>query len=451
VNDACEYEAGMLPPYLAPRRVGSGLTVHLDEAALAEYEIHRAAYDQALALAAAAHEPMLHSFGQPCPVLLHGLAGCWRHGHELKKRDHGFDLGDAAAGICFHGNFHYEGHPDVEQAIVIINLPAVLLPDTSSQAGASNTRLASQLSRAFCKVLQPCTASSSTPHTDPELSEEHGRVARDPDQIPLPAGPTSPRAPMRLARADVALPDFMSSWRLGSLTFAFDAAALAEYREEYEAYDEIFSRSDEVLRPLVHALGQCPIWLHGLQGCWVYGHEKKLREHGVDLGEAADGLAWHGNMHYHDYGDQEESVFLVNLPRAVLCHPMVLVHELTHHFHLKLGPARLPMITRAYERMGTRKELILKRFHVSNRGQFEYTLSNELEFLAYMMEAYHACALHAPLRGTAARRMAFAAPAFPTTRAELSDLDREFDLGIIAALTDAMAVVVSSGEKTSTN
>ena len=45
----------MLPPSLAPRRVSAGLTVHLDAAALAEYEVHRAAYDQALALAAAAH------------------------------------------------------------------------------------------------------------------------------------------------------------------------------------------------------------------------------------------------------------------------------------------------------------------------------------------------------------------------------------------------------------
>ena len=105
---------------------------------------------------------------------------------------------------------------------------------------------------------------------------------------------------------------------------------------------------------------------------------------------------------------------------------------------LRLGPSRLPNVTRAYEHTRRLKQLILARFHVTNTAQFETTLTNELEFLAYMMEAYHARALRAPLR--------FAAPAFPTTREELRRLDDEFGLGITDALTEAIEIMVASGQ-----
>ena len=92
--------------------------------------------------------------------------------------------------------------------------------------------------------------------------------------------------------------------------------------------------------------------------------------HGVDLGDASHGLAWHGNMHYAPHGphgsvhEQAGSIFLINLRRAVLGHPTVLIHELTHHFHLATGPERLPMVTAAYARAKPLHEQLARRRRV---------------------------------------------------------------------------------------
>ena len=448
-------EMAQVPTMLAPRSF-HGLTVHFDAAALAEYEAHSARCDEIFAIAAAAHGPMLRQFGQPCPILLHGLGGSWKYGHELKRRDHGFDLGDATTGICFYGNFHYEAHADVDQAIIVINVPAALLD------GTSQTKLASQLSHAFCEAMVQRAAPAPIAPSAPAQPVAGPSSSTDPSTQPAPPLPppassnprTNPQAAVteaarnrepRLVPADFAVPSYMSAWCLGALAITLDDAALAEYYAEFEAYDEIFERSDTALRPLLRSLGQCPIWVHGLHGCWTYGHELKRREHGVDLGDADRGLAWHGNMHYDDaaHPEQSESVFLINLPSAVLAHPMVLIHELTHHFHLTVGPEKLPMITKAYQHTKRLKQLILARFDVTNRGQFEYTLTNELEFLAYMMEAYHSTDLHAPMQDASVRREAFAAPAFPTTRDELATLDAEFNVGITSAIEEVTSAMIA--------
>ena len=66
---------------------------------------------------------------------------------EQKRREDDVDLGDAVAGICFHGNMQYEEGDDVPVAIIIINLPAVL----SSKPTALATLL--QLAQRYAGTL----------------------------------------------------------------------------------------------------------------------------------------------------------------------------------------------------------------------------------------------------------------------------------------------------------
>ena len=434
-------------PGIMTARTVHGLKLHFDSAALAEYERSCAACDRVFSMARQAHGPMLERFGQPCPILLHGLAGCWRHAHDVKRHEHAFDLGDADRGICFHGSMHYEGHDDVDPAIVLINLPAVLLSETPMA-------LLSQLSHAFCMGLSPMPTALRESEPDqraeapasPPLHEDGKVSAKEAD------APESPPPPPRLASGDFVVPGFMRARSIGSLLLAFDESALAEYEEDHVAYDAIFGSSSEALRPMIEAMGQCPIWLHGLGGCWQYGHELKRRDHGFDLGDAHRGLAWHGNMHYPDHPEQADTIFLVNLPRAVLGHPTVLVHELTHHFHLTLGPERLPMISSAYARTCALRERLAARFCVSDNPQFERTFTNELEFFAYMMEAYHAKELRISTRSPGAPRLLpFAAPAFPKTRQEIADVDAEFGAGIADAIHQAIATIVAIGRPVNTS
>ena len=281
-------------PGVMTARIVHGLKLHFDSAALAEYEHSCAACDRLFSMARQAHGPMLERFGQPCPILLHGLAGCWRHAHDVKRREHGFDLGDADRGICFHGSMHYEGHDDVDPTIVIINLPAVLLGETPMA-------LLSQLSHAFSIRLSMLPMPTAILSSDADqraeaaalpLLHEDGRASAKEAVAPEPPPP-----PPRLASGDFAVPDFMRARSIGSLLLALDESALAEYEADHEAYDTIFDASSEALRPMIKAMGQCQIWLHGLGGCWRYGHELKRRNHGFDLGDAHRGLAWHGNMH----------------------------------------------------------------------------------------------------------------------------------------------------------
>lgn len=428
----------MVPASLFTAKSIHGLVIHFDDAALREYNEQRASYDDVFSCTGTVHGPMVERFGQPCPILLHGLDGCWRYGHDLKKREHGFDLGDAGAGICFHGSMHYEGCPDVQPAIVIINLPAVMLGSTTS--------LASQVSRAFCECLHPAAPpppqpmeGADEPVSDVAAAESSTHEAAGPSSDGS-ARPPSPSPPPRLVRSDTAVPSFMTAWRVAGLELALDAAALQEYHEAYAAYDEIFEASSDALKPLLASVGQCPIWLHGQGGCWKYGHALKLREHGVDLGDATRGLAWRGNMHYPELPEQPDSIFLVNLKPALLCHASVLVHELTHHFHFAVGPERLPMISAAYARALPLKDRVAAHFGVRNRGQFETTFVNEYEFFAYLMEARHACALR--------HARDFCAPAFPRTCDELKALDNEFGLGLVDALDSAEAAILSHAPAT---
>jgi hypothetical protein len=247
--------------------------------------------------------------------------------------------------------------------------------------------------------------------------------------------PSQDERPSRLATDDFPVPPFMHARRCGCLRLTFDTAALEEYEQDPAAYDAIFAHTSKAVEQMLRHVPQCPIWLHGTQGCWRFGHELKRRDHGVDLGAVEHGIAWHGNMHYEGHPDQNDSIFVINLPRAVLGHSMVFVHELTHHFHRSVGPERLPMITAAFERVHASLGVIRTRFgsEIGRNGpQFEYTLSNEMEFFAYMMEAYHSS------EGTGGAAIVFDAPAFPRTRSQLHALDDLFQLGIAAALDEAM-------------
>ena len=68
-------------------------------------------------------------------------------------------------------------------------------------------------------------------------------------------------------------------------------------RHAYACFSQVFSVSDAALAPIVARVGPCPVWLHGLAGCWRFGYDKKLREDGVDLGDAA---ACYNVAHFFD-------------------------------------------------------------------------------------------------------------------------------------------------------
>ena len=253
--------------------------------------------------------------------------------------------------------------------------------------------------------------------------------------------PSEDECPNRLVAGDFPVPPFMHARRCGCLRLTFDAAALEEYDQDPVAYDAVFAHTSVAMEQMLRHVPQCPIWLHGTHGCWRFGHELKRREHGVDLGAVEDGIAWHGNMHYEGYPDQDDSIFAINLPRAVLGHPMVFVHELTHHFHHTVGPERLPMIAAAFERVHASLGAIRARFESEierNAPQFEYTLSDEMEFFAYMMEAYRSPEGSGGGDAGGDAAIVFEAPAFPRTRKELHALHAHIQLGIAAALDEAM-------------
>ncbi len=239
-------------------------------------------------------------------------------------------------------------------------------------------------------------------------------------------------------------PSFMRSRRIHGLDLDFDEAALSEYEADREGYDEVFREAWAVHGEALRRVGQCPIWLHGLRGVWTHGHDVKRRD-GFDLGPAERGIAFHGNMIYEGYGEQGDSIFIINLPAALLGHPTVLVHELTHHFHLRVGPERLPRIRRAWEEAVARRREIEARFTIANPIQFDATFANEFEFFAYLMEAYHCRPAGAadgggpPGAAAPSGRVAFAASAFPTTHDELRALDEALQLDLVATLEDAMA------------
>lgn len=410
-----------------------GLTLHFDDAALKEYLDDPQAFDHALQQVYCSMEPLLTKFGQPCPIWVHGLDGCWKYGHDVKKRMDGFDLGDAEHGIKFYGNMPY---PDIKP------VNGIFLINTSKRLLAEPSLLLALLSRAYCDVLT-APAPSTSPAEGDTARDSHASTAAVP---PPPPPPIPPPGLVESDDDDRSPFPLMHARRFGCLRLLLDESALDEYHQAHSLYDAIFEHSSEAIRPMVDAVGQCPIWLHGLSGCWKHGYERKLCD-GFDLGCAEKGIAFHGNMLYAgpdgtDF-DVDVGVFLINLPRAVLGHPMVFVHELTHHFHLSRGPERLPGIRCAFERTCARVDELRARFAAEvgrNPIQFEYTLSNEFEFFAYMMEALHSPVPNGSSPTSSARytSVIFEAPAFPRTRAELLALDEALGLGIVSAIEEAV-------------
>jgi len=176
------------------------------------------------------------------------------------------------------------------------------------------------------------------------------------------------------------------------------------------------------------------------QGCWQYGHAKKKSEDGVDVGTAEDGFAYYGNLCYEDFGDVDDAIFLMNMPRAVLGHPTVLVHELTHAFHHRIGWDAVPLLSAAYSRAVAIKAEIPRHFKILNPTQFEVTFINQEEFLAYLSEAYHSRP-----RDYSRHGVIYEAPAFPTNRAELQALDDKFGIGVFPALEQAIGLGAEGG------
>ena len=78
-----------------------------------------------------------------------------------------------------------------------------------------------------------------------------------------------------------------------------------------------------------------------------------------------------------------------SLPRTVLGHPTVLIHELSHTFHHAMGWNASPLLARTFARAKACKADIERRFTITNPSQFESTFINKEEFVAYCMEAYH--------------------------------------------------------------
>lgn len=79
----------------------------------------------------------------------------------------------------------------------------------------------------------------------------------------------------------------MFARRIGNLDCHLDAAALEEYTANPAEYERTVERACGGHRPMLAAFGQpCSVWLHGLNGCWKYGHRQKLDDDGVDLGDA---------------------------------------------------------------------------------------------------------------------------------------------------------------------
>jgi hypothetical protein len=105
-------------------RVGA-LRVWLDEEAFAEYEADRTEFDAIFERAAEFHADRLHA--DQFPVLLHGLHGCWQHGHDKKLRLEDVNLGDGDDGFAYFGNLEYPDGSVQDESLFVINLPAVLL------------------------------------------------------------------------------------------------------------------------------------------------------------------------------------------------------------------------------------------------------------------------------------------------------------------------------------
>jgi len=231
-------------------------------------------------------------------------------------------------------------------------------------------------------------------------------------------------------------PPSLATRQLGGLRVHFDAAALKEYEADRPAYDEIFRHASDAHAGPLQRFGQCAIIVHGVGGLYQFGRDKKLREESVDLGDPERGIAWFGNLEYENGRVQESTLFIVNMPRAILGHPTVFVHELTHYFHSRVGFERTPALAAAFERTKAARPAIEQRYqseYMSNPRQFEETFRNDREFFAYLMEAYHS---RPP--GWSNAGVVYEAPAFPRTQEALRQMDGELGLGIVDVLEETL-------------
>jgi len=181
----------------------------------------------------------------------------------------------------------------------------------------------------------------------------------------------------------------------------------------------------------IQKMGQCPIWVLGKDGeppSYQYGWGLK-EEEGVDLGDVNEGIAYYGNMDFQGMGEQDGTIFIINMQEAILRHPTVFIHELSHYFHDFVGEHKTPQLTEVYKATLKKKKAIEAAYTIHNPEQFEVTFCCAEEFFAYMMEAYYSKPKDFSPHG-----IEYTACAFPSTITELLELDVRFQLGIVDVL-----------------
>ena len=123
-------------------------------------------------------------------------------------------------------------------------------------------------------------------------------------------------------------PPYFTEKAFGALRLWLDDDALFEYEAHALDYEAICARAAEAHSAQLAAVGQFPILLHGRRGCWQFGHAKKLKEDGVNLGDGAMGFSFFGNMDYEGYGAQDDALFIVNLRESLLRRGLESLHDM---------------------------------------------------------------------------------------------------------------------------
>ena len=90
----------------------------------------------------------------------------------------------------------------------------------------------------------------------------------------------------------------MHQRNVGGLNVSLDDAALREYEADADAFEAPFAWAVQVLSKTLERHSQCPVFVHGRDGCWQWGAAKKLRDDQVDLGDSDAGIQFAGNMLY---------------------------------------------------------------------------------------------------------------------------------------------------------
>ncbi len=443
------------PPFMSERIVG-GVRVFVDKSAAAELKSAIGRYESIFAKARALCRQSIDIAGQ-VPVWMHGAeSDTWKFGYNMKMDQDGVNLGQPDRGFAWFGNMAYErrddprGPLDVDNAIFIVNPTQFVLRGPGAFEGLFEDGQRhyhdSGLWRAHRSQVNEAAVGIKPSKVQSMKSTRRSQDAKSPrggsQPRPLPNGP-----------------EFMQALDLSGLTVCLDAEALVEFREDEAKYRAIFQHVAEAYKGPLEEFRCTPIWLHGAKSkVWNYGYNMKLKD-GVDLGEVGWGIAWYGNMHYEGYGEQGDTIFIINLKKGILGHPTVFVHELAHAFHEKSirrnqrgfrrmlssivqsprnsgSPKAKPdpnaLIESSYQRAKAKLSEIKSTFRIHNPRQFAVTFTNAHEFFAYCTEAYHCSPeARARLKGVGVR---LEAPAFPRTREDLFALDEKFNLGIVAAI-----------------